>query len=103
MIDILKEFLLGFIKIHVLYHAQKTGFCGVDMMKELRRHGYKIGPGTLYPILHRMQGGGYLSKERKVEDGRMRIYYRATSKGMKALEDTRPKMNELVSEVLEQP
>lgn len=99
--DISREFLLGFIKIHVLYHAQKEGFCGVDMMKELKRHGYHIGPGTLYPTLHKMQQDGYLQSEKRKEDGRMRIYYRTTSKGKLALSKVRPKINELISEILE--
>jgi DNA-binding PadR family transcriptional regulator len=100
-LDILREFILGFVKIHILYHAsEEKGFCGVDMMKELRRHGYSVGPGTLYPMLHRMEVGGYLRKERNVRDGRMRIYYRITPKGMRALDEIKPKINEVVSEVL---
>lgn len=99
--DISREFLLGFIKIHVLYHAQKEGFCGVDMMNELKRHGYHIGPGTLYPTLHKMQQDGYLQSEKRKEDGRMRIYYRTTPKGKLALSKVTPKINELISEILE--
>lgn len=99
--DISREFVLGFIKIHVLYHAQKEGFCGIDMMKELKRHGYRIGPGTLYPALHKMQRDGYLESEKRTEKGRVRIYYRATSKGRQALRHVKPKIGELVSEVLD--
>ena len=99
--DILKEFVLGFIKIHLLHHAgEGRGFCGVEMMKELKRHGYTIGPGTLYPILHKMERGGYLNRERIAENGRMRIYYRITPKGMRALAGIKPKIREVVSEVL---
>jgi PadR family transcriptional regulator, regulatory protein PadR len=96
-----REFLLGFIKIHILYHAAKEGFCGVDMMKELKRHGYSVGPGTLYPILHRLQMSGYLRAERKTERGKMRVYYNGTNKGRQALEQTRLKITELVSEVFD--
>jgi PadR family transcriptional regulator PadR len=98
--DISREFVLGFIKIHVLYHAQKEGICGIDMMKELRRHGYRVGPGTLYPALHRMRKDGYLESTKKTENGRVRIYYKATQKGRQALHNVRPKIGELVSEVL---
>ncbi len=99
--EISREFVLGFIKIHVLYHAGKEGICGVDMMKELKKHGYRIGPGTLYPTLHRMQQSGYLVSEKRKEGGRMRIYYRATPKGKTALSHVLPKIGELVSEVME--
>lgn len=99
--DISREFLLGFIKIHVLYHAGREGFCGVDMMEELKRHGYRIGPGTLYPTLHKMQQDGYLRSEKRKENGRVRIYYKTTSKGKSVLSNVRPKISELVSEILE--
>lgn len=99
--DILREFVLGFVKIHILYHAaEENGFCGVDMMKELRRHGYSIGPGTLYPMLHRMEKGGYLKKVKSIEGGRMRIYYTITPKGGQALSGISPKIREVVSEVM---
>lgn len=93
--------MLGFIKIHVLYHAEKEGLCGVDMMKELRRHSYSIGPGTLYPTLHKMQQDGYLECEKRTEKGRVKIYYKATQKGRRALHKLKPKISELVSEVLD--
>jgi PadR family transcriptional regulator PadR len=30
------------------------------MLTELRRHGYDASPGTLYPLLHRMERHGWL-------------------------------------------
>jgi len=30
------------------------------MIEELARHGYKLSPGTLYPMLHAMERKGYL-------------------------------------------
>lgn len=98
--EILREFFLGFMKIHILHHAALTGFYGVEMMEELKRHGYRIGPGTLYPTLHKMQQDGYLKSEKRTENGRVRIYYSATTKGSSALSRVRPKISELISEVL---
>lgn len=98
--DIPREFVIGAIKIHVLYHAQKAEFCGIDIM-ELNRHGYRIGPGILYPMLHKMREDGYLKRQEKVENGKRRIYYRATDKGKQAFYNVRPKISELVSEVIE--
>lgn len=99
--DISREFVLGFIKIHMLYHAEKKEFSGVEIMKELKRHGYHIGPSTLYPTLHRMQEGGYLVSKKRKEDGRVKRYYRATPRGKLALSRIRPKIKELVSEIME--
>jgi DNA-binding PadR family transcriptional regulator len=100
--DIPRELVLGFVKIHVLYHAQKDPFCGIDMIKELNRHGYRIGPGILYPMLHRMQQDGYLQSQKRIENGKMRIYYKATVKGKQAFSNVKPKISELVSEVMEE-
>ena len=62
------EILSGLIRLHVLYHASREGLFGLGMIHELRNHGYKIGPGTLYPLLHRMEEKGYLrSTDRVVE------------------------------------
>src|SRR5215469_9309091 len=40
----------GFIRLHVLHHAVKERVYGLAMIEELRRHGYTLSPGTLYPI-----------------------------------------------------
>lgn len=48
----IREFFLGFIKIHILYHASKDRICGVEIIRELERHGYAVSPGTIYPTLH---------------------------------------------------
>ena|SRR3989338_2796382 len=91
----------GFIKIHILHHASKAKICGVEMMAELKRHGYGISPGTLYPTLHSLETKGYLRSEEVVERGRMRKYYCITGSGEKMLAEAREKVRELVEEVLE--
>ena len=97
-----REFFLGFIKIHILYHASKEPIFGVEIIEELARHGYNISPGTLYPTLHRMEKAGYLKSSSKVVKGKQRKYYRATSKGKSVLKKSGEKIRELVSEVLEE-
>ena len=97
----IKEFLRGSIRIHVLYHASKESVYGVEMLRELRRHGYRLSPGTLYPMLHRMQKDGLIACESKIVGGKVRKYYTATKKGKRALEQARTKIRELVDEVLE--
>lgn len=42
----LREFFLGFIKLHVIYHAAQ-GVFGLQLIQELARHGYHLPPGTL--------------------------------------------------------
>jgi len=97
--DVVREFFLGFVAIHILHHAKEGGFYGSWMMAELGRHGYSLGPGTLYPTLHRLENYGYLRKKAKVEEGRRRIYYEITPSGARILQAARHKIMELVSEV----
>jgi PadR family transcriptional regulator PadR len=96
-----REFFLGFIKIHILYHASKEPVFGVAIAEELARHGYDLSPGTLYPVLHRLEKAGYLESTSEVVNGRVRKYYRATVEGKKALEESKKRIKELVTEVIE--
>jgi DNA-binding PadR family transcriptional regulator len=98
---VLHDFLLGFIKIHILYHAAHEPVYGTALMEELRRHGYEISPGTLYPILHSLLEQGYLERQSRVVGGKVRKYYAITSLGRSALEEARRKVRELVDEVLQ--
>ena len=93
-------FFLGFVKIHILYHASKKPIYGVEIMKELARHGYRLSPGTLYPTLHRLEDDGYLVAHRRVVRGKVRKYYTATKQGLEVLRESREKIAELVEEVL---
>jgi PadR family transcriptional regulator PadR len=96
-----QELLSGLIRIHVLYHASKEPIFGLAMIEELRRHGYKLSPGTLYPLLHSLESRGYLRSE-KVRSGRVaRRLYRATPAGRKALARATEKVNVLLGELLE--
>lgn len=95
-----RKFFLGFIKIHILYHAREGKICGVEIAKELGRHGYSISPGTLYPTLHSLERDGYLKSEREVVSGRARKYYRITRSGLELLEKSKEKIRELVEEVM---
>lgn len=96
-----QELLSGLIRIHILYHACKEPIFGLAMIEELQRHGYKLSPGTLYPMLHGLESRGLL-RSRKVRLGRrMRRVYRATETGRKALKLAREKVRLLLGELLE--
>jgi len=99
--DVLRHLSLGFIRLHVLYHAGKESICGVELMDELRHHGYDVGPGTIYPMLHQMEANGLLACADEVLNGKRRKNFRATAKGRKLLDQARAKLRELASEVLD--
>lgn len=95
-----RNFFVGFVRIHILHHAEKGPVYGLWLIDELSRHGYRLSPGTVYPILAGMVKNGFLRSFKKVEDGRVRKYYRITPKGRKALVEARSKIKELVEEVI---
>lgn len=97
----LRDFFLGFIKIHILHHAAKEPVYGLWLIEELDHHGYKLSPGTLYPILHKLEEVHYLESFSENVSGKMRKYYRITSDGVDALAKIKEKMQELVNEVME--
>jgi len=96
----IREFFLGFIKIHILYHASKQPIYGLWLIEELGRHGYKLGPGTLYPILHSLENRMFLNSYQQTVEGKIRKYYKITPKGKKALNEVRGRIRELVKEVI---
>jgi DNA-binding PadR family transcriptional regulator len=98
--DLLRHFFGGFVRLHVLHHASEETICGVAMIEELKRHGYQLGPGTMYPILHELEQMGYLVVEDEVVAGKRRKNYTITPKGRKLLADARAKLKELVDEVI---
>ena len=71
-------------------------------MEELEHHGYRSGPGTLYPLLHGMERSGLLKSELMNLTGRRRRVYRITASGKKALERARLKVDELQCELHEE-
>lgn len=98
-----RDLLLGFVKIHVLYHASKDEIYGVGIAAELERHGYRLSPGTLYPLLHNLEAAELLVREDRIVGGKVRKYYRITPLGQRALEEARGKVVDLVEEVTEKP
>lgn len=97
----IRDFFLGFIKIHILRHAADEPVYGVALIEELRRHGYELSPGTLYPVLHGLERAGYLTRENRVVGGKIRKYYAITDEGRAALAEAKIKIGELVDEVIE--
>ncbi len=95
------EIFSGLIRIHVLHHACVEGVFGLGMISELRRHGYKIGPGTMYPLLHGMEKRGWLRSRSVLTEGHMRKVYFATKAGKKTLEEAKLKVQELFEEIFE--
>ena len=96
---LVRRFFLGFINLHILYHAQKEPIYGKDFKKELERHGYNISFGTLYPIFHSLEKDGYLEIEEKNIKGKIRKYYTITEKGKEVYNYSLDRAKELFDEL----
>jgi DNA-binding PadR family transcriptional regulator len=96
-----REVLLSFWKVHILHHASEAPVHGQWILTELRRHGYEISPGTLYPLLNRMARLGWLKCKTDRRGGRRaRKDYRLTAEGGKVLALIRDQIKELHEEVV---
>lgn len=99
------DLLAGFVRIHILHHAAEGELYGQWLIEELARHGYRISPGTLYPMLQAMEERGYLTS-REDSDGRLgrrRKIYTATPEGRRGLAVARGRLRELTGEVGHKP
>ena len=96
------DLLAGLIRLHILHHASKEAVFGLWIIEELGRHGYKLSPGTLYPLLHGLEEKGYLSSTPKRAGSTYRRMYRITARGRRALNGAHVKVRELFGEMFAQ-
>ena len=101
--QISREILLAFWKVHILHHAQERRIYGQWILEELRRHGFRVSPGTLYPLLARMEQQGWLRMVKNADNDRSPKARRnlvLTAKGAKLLTLLRRQVDELHREVV---
>ena len=89
-----------FMELHILHHASEGSLYGLWMIEELAEHGYLLSASQLYPKFHRLERNGYLTRNEKVVDGKLRKYYRITREGRKHLRERKGQLKELISETL---
>ena len=94
-----KSLYSGLIRLHILHHAAEQPLYGVWIAEELARHGYRLSPGTLYPILHGLEKKGYLRSHLKRDGKSGRRMYRITTLGRKALRSARRRVEQLFGEM----
>jgi PadR family transcriptional regulator PadR len=96
-----REILLGFWKVHILHHAAEGPVVGQWMIKELRHHGYEVSPGTIYPLLARLESHGWLKCKTDPGGGaRAMKEYTLTRDGRKVLTFLKVQIEELYREVI---
>ena len=95
-----REFRLGIWKIHILHHAAQREVWGLWLLEELAEHGYRLSPGTLYPVLASMERSGWLRRSNRDSGARARRTLRITAAGRRLLEQLRRDVTELHAEVV---
>jgi len=94
------EIFSGFIKLHVLHHASEQPVYGLWLIEELAEHGYRVSPGTLYPLLHSLEESEMLRSHNEVSSGKVRRYYTITPTGRRQLKRAKLQLIELLGEIL---
>ena len=92
------DLLSGLVRLHVLHHAAQHPVYGQWMIDELARHGYRLSPGTLYPMLSKMEQDGYLTSKTERDGRTSRKFYTITAKGRDGLALARVRLRELRGE-----
>lgn len=94
-----RDLYVGLVRLHVLHHAGAGTVYGQEMIEELARHGYRLSPGTLYPLLHGLERKGYLRSTGVAAGRSRRRVYRITPRGRRVLAAARGKVRELFGEL----
>jgi PadR family transcriptional regulator, regulatory protein PadR len=96
-----RDLCAGLVPLHILHHACREPVFGLGMIEELAHHGYKLSPGTVYPLLHGLERKGYLRSFARAGAARTRRMYRGTAAGRRVLQAAREKVRELFGELFE--
>ena len=76
----------GILDVCVLYAISKGESYGYKIISDLNGI-IEISESTLYPILKRLESGGYVTTRTAEHSGRLRRYYKITARGLKKLSD----------------
>jgi PadR family transcriptional regulator, regulatory protein PadR len=96
-----RDLYSGLMRLHILHHAVEGPIFGLGMLEELAHHGYRISPGTLYPLLHGLEKKGYIKAKELRRGKSLRKVYRATPLGRKALVAAKERVREFIGELFE--
>ena len=96
-----RDLIGGFVRLHVLHHANSGPIFGIGIVEKLAFHGYVLSSGTLYPILHGLERDGFLRSRTEVVGKKRRRIYEITTEGQKTLILSKARLWELFKEVFE--
>jgi PadR family transcriptional regulator, regulatory protein PadR len=89
---IVRSFFHGMLRLFILREAAPEPVYGGALAKRLRRLGYEISPGSLYPLLHSLERERLVRHRSRLVGGRERKYYELTAFGRSVLETVRTEL-----------
>ena len=94
-----KNLVRGLLRFHILHRASNKPVFGLELIREFRKKGYDLSPGTLYPVLQSLAESGLLASEKTLVSGKIRKTYRATPQGDASLKWGKERVRELFGEL----
>jgi DNA-binding PadR family transcriptional regulator len=91
-----RDFVLGFVKLYVLWRASREAVYGLQILDEMRDLGFHLSPGTIYPALHALHRERDVSVRKSKVQGKIRKCYRTTPKGRKELAQVKDRLGVLL-------
>lgn len=90
---------LDLLVLAVLADGPLHGYAVIEALRERSGDAFDLPEGTVYPVLHRLEGAGLLSSEWDTTTGRRRRTYRLTRPGRSAFRTEQAAWDEFVSAV----
>ena len=87
----LKKGILEVCVLHAIANGESYGYKIISDLEGI----IEISESTLYPILKRLESGGFVTTRTAEYSGRLRRYYRITELGRKKLADGRNDLQEI--------
>lgn len=84
----------GILDLCVLYAISNRESYGYKIISDLQGI-IEVSESTLYPILKRLEAGGYLTTRTAEHSGRLRRYYKITVSGLQKLNSGRNDLLEI--------
>ena len=79
--------ILGIPEQVVLRQLQTREMRGYQLVQAMKAEGWPViglGEGAIYPVLYSLEETGTLKSQRRVIEGRSRVYYTIASKGVQS-------------------
>ena len=82
------SFMNGVPELLVLRLLENQEMYGYELVQAITAQtgsAITLGEGVVYPVLHALEGEGALKSRRRTVNGRTRVYYTVTAKGLKRM------------------